>query len=223
MNKNTMGKFGAVCSVIVGFAYFIIGGIQIFLPPDQTCDCADRFWLSYLNFPLGLTAQYVAFALTGLLGMAVVMAISDTVRSEDVAWVRWTRTLALIGFALTAIDNFHALDLNYAKAFEYVNTLGAKAPLSIPGALSGLDVNGWFRFGAIGLWVLAVNLLALRSSAWPKRLAYVGIAAALAYFLLLVSNVFDLAGLTLISAGVGGIILGPIWYIWLGLRLYDAA
>jgi hypothetical protein len=218
-----MGKLGAVSSIIVGFAYFIIGGIQVFLPPDQTCNCADRFWLSFLNFPRGLTAQYAAFALTGLLGIATVMAISETVQREESPWVRWTRSLALLGFALTAIDNFHALDLNYQKAFEYVNTLGAQAPLSVPGSMAGLDVNGWFRFGAIGLWVLAVNLLALRNAAWPKLLAYVGIAGAVAYILVLVSNVFGLSGLTLAAAGIGGILLGPIWYIWMGFRMYDAA
>jgi hypothetical protein len=220
MNKNTMGKFGAVCSVLVGVSYFVIGVIQVLLPPDQTCNCAEKFWLSYLNYPVGLTAQYIAFALSGLLGMAAVTAISDTLRSQDTDWVRWTRTLALIGFALTAIDNFHALDLNYAKASAYVNALGAQAPLSIPGALSGLDVNGWFRFGAIGVWVLAVNLLALRSNVWPKTLAYVGIGVAVAYFIILASNVFGLASLTLIGAGLGGIILAPIWYIWTGLKLY---
>jgi hypothetical protein len=128
-----------------------------------------------------------------------------------------------MGFALTAIDNFHALDLNYDKAFAYVNTLGAKEPLSIPGSLTGLDVNGWFRFGAIGLWLLAVNLLALRTGAWPKLLAYVGIAGAVAYFLVLAGNTFGPDALILIGAGAGGIILGPIWYIWMGLRLYDAA
>lgn len=201
------------------FLIFIIGVIQLLLPPDQTCDCPDKFWLSYLNHPFGLNAQYVAYALGGLLGIAAVMAISDTVRSADTGWIRWTSILAIVGFALTAIDNFHDLDLNYAKAFDYVNALAAKPPLTIPGALEGLDANGWFRFGAVGLWVLAVSLFAIRNAAWPKPLAYVGIAAAIAYFVILASDVFSLPTLTLIGAGLGGIILGPIWYIWMGLTL----
>ncbi|MEO8354772.1 MAG: hypothetical protein ABI621_02555 [Chloroflexota bacterium] len=223
MNKNVVNRLGAIFSVLVGVSYLIIGVIQLLLPADQTCDCADLFWLSYLNEPFGLTVQYAAFALTGILGIQVVMAVSDAIRADDVGWLRWTRNLAMIGFALTAIDNFHALDINRAKAFAFVNTLGAKAPLSIPGAMSGLDVNGWFRFGAIGLWVLVVSLLVLRSSAWPKALAYVGIALAVAYFLILASGIFELSGLTLIGAGIGGIILAPIWYIWMGLRLSDSS
>lgn len=219
MNKNVVNRLGAICSVLVGVSYLIIGVIQLLLPPEQTCNCADQFWLSYLNEPFGLTIQYAAFALTGLLGIQVVMAISDAIRSDDMGWLRWTRNLAIIGFALTAIDNFHAIDLNQAKAFAFVNTLGAQAPLSIPGAMSGLDVNGWFRFGAIGLWVLVVSLLAIRSAAWPKALSYVGIALAAAYFLILASGIFGSTGLTLIGAGLGGIILAPIWYIWMGLRL----
>ena len=89
MNKNTMGRFGAVSSIIVGIAYLVIGLIQVRLPAEQTCDCADLFWLSYLNFPVGLNTQYAAFALTGLLGMAVVMAVSDSIRSETAGWVNW--------------------------------------------------------------------------------------------------------------------------------------
>jgi hypothetical protein len=223
VNKNnTMGKLGGVCSILVGVSYFVIGVIQLLLPPDQTCDCADKFWLSYLNHPFGLDAQYIAFALGGLLGVAAVMAISDTVSSENVGWIRWTSILAIVGFALTAIDNFHALDINYAKADAYVNALGARPPLAIPGALEGIDVNGWFRFGAIGLWVLAVSLLAIRSNTWPRLLAYIGIAAGIAYFIILASDIFSIAILTLIGAGLGGIILAPIWYIWSGLRLYEA-
>ena len=92
----------------------------------------------------------------------------------------------------------------------------------MPGALQGLDPQGWFRFGAVGLWILVASLLALRGGTWPKPLAYLGIVGAIVYSLAVVAQVVQTQPLLVILAGVGGVVLLPIWYIWLGLRLRQA-
>jgi hypothetical protein len=68
-----------------------------------------------------------------------------------------------------------------------------------------------------------VSLLELRSGTWPKLLAYVGVATAIAYFLIVVGLALNLATLLEIAAGVGGVILAPIWFIWMGLKLRRAS
>ena len=160
------------------------------------------------------------------MGIAAVLAISESVRFANEGWVRWTSTLALIGFAATAISFFRFIALDPARAAAYVTGNAAtKAALTTPGALAGLDPQGWLRFGVVGLWILAVDLLALHGGAWPKPLAYVGIATAIGYWLILASHIVQVPTqlLRTIIVGVCGLILPPLWYIWLGLRLRQAS
>lgn len=54
----------------------------------------------------------------------------------------------------------------------------------------------------------------------PTGLAYVGLAGGIAYVIGLAETTLQqLPILTVIAAGLGGIILAPIWYIWTGLIL----
>lgn len=224
MKDNTLAKLGGTCSIFVGVSYVLIGITQVQLPPDQLCGCSpEKFLPSFAQNPTLLLVQYWAFALGALLAIAAVLAISDTVRSANEGWVRWTSNLAIIGFAVTAIDFFRQMALIPLSAAAYVQgDATIKAALTVPSAIAPLDFNGWLGFGAVGLWVLVVSLLALRGGTWPKILAYVGIAVSIAYFLVVVSNVLNLATLLDIVAGVGGVILAPIWFIWMGLNLRRA-
>jgi hypothetical protein len=70
---------------------------------------------------------------------------------------------------------------------------------------------------------LVVSLLALRDGTGPKRLAYLGIAVAIAAWLVVAAEVSQGQFLIANVGGVGGVILVPIWYIWHGLRLRKAA
>jgi hypothetical protein len=52
--------------------------------------------------------------------------------------------------------------------------------------------------------------------------AWVGIITAAMYWLVVASNVLEIPLLTVIAAGLGGIVLAPIWYIWAGLLLWHS-
>jgi hypothetical protein len=68
--------------------------------------------------------------------------------------------------------------------------------------------------------MLVVSVLALRARSWPKALAYLGIAGAVGYFMAVASAVVPNAmGIILIVAGLGALVVGPLWYIWMGLVL----
>ena len=117
------------------------------------------------------------------------------------------------------------MTLDPARAAAYVQgDAAAKAALTVPGALQGLDPQAWLRFGAVGFWVLVVSLLALRSGTWPKPLASLGIAVTIGNWLIVTFNVVQLPPQLgrAIFVGVSVVILPPAWYIWLGLRLRQA-
>jgi uncharacterized protein DUF4386 len=220
MKDNTLGKLGGNCSILLGILYLVIGITYLLLPADQKQTSAtDKFLLSFAQNPTTQMLQFWEFALSGLIGIAVVLAVSESVRSANEGWVRWTSTLAVIGFAVVAISNFRNIAFQPGRATAYLKGDAVTKTVIELGGPFGLDPQGWLGFGAVGLWVLVVSLLALRAGTWPKLLTYIGIATAIAYWLIIAGFVSNQETLFTIGAALGGIVLAPIWYIWAGLRL----
>ena len=220
MKNNSLSKLGGNCSILLGILYLVIGITYMLLPADQKQTSAvDKFLPSLAENPTTQIIQWWGFALSGLVAIAVVLAVSESVRSENEGWVRWTSNLAILGFAVVAINNFRNIAFQPGLAGAYVEgDAVTKTVIELSGPFS-LDPHGWLGFGTVGLWVLVVSLLALRTGAWPKLLTYVGIATAVAYWLIVAGFVLNQEILFTIGAAVGGIILAPIWYIWAGLQL----
>jgi len=224
MKDNTLSKLGGTCSILAGVTILVAAVVYLLLPPElqDACGCPEKFLASAAQNPVLRIAEYAPIALYSLLAIAAVLAISESVRSTNEGWVRWTSTLAIIGLAVNAIVAFQHVALDSANAAAYMQGDAAvKAALTVPGALESLDPQAWLRYGAFGLWALVVSLLALRGNIWPKSLAYVGIGVAIAAWLVVAGEVFQGQSLIALIAGVASILV-PIWYIWLGLRLRKA-
>jgi hypothetical protein len=226
MKDNTLNKLGGTCSILTGVTIVVTAALYILLPAEQqdACGCPEKFLVSMAQSPTVYTVEEGLFSLSSLLAIAAVLAISENVRSTHEGWVRWTSNLAIIGQAVNTIESLHRMAFDPLKAAAYVKGDAAvKAALTVPGAVQGLfDPQGWLRLGAVGLWVLVISLLALRGGTWPKLLAYMGIGGGIAYILVVFGQVLQLQWLIAIIAGIGGVILIPIWYIWLGVRLRKA-
>lgn len=82
-----------------------------------------------------------------------------------------------------------------------------------------IDPHMWLSFGLVGVWVLTISWLLLRKKVLPRAFGSIGIAIFVFYFLIEVGTVFKSEFLISASAGLGAIILAPIWYIWLGIIL----
>jgi hypothetical protein len=223
MKDNSLSRLGGVCSILVGISYIVAGVSYLLMPAEQTAlgDPA-AFLSSYAQDPTMSTLNDWAFALGAILALAAVLAISERVRSLHEGWVRWTSTLALVGFAVTAIHYFRNMALYPGRAAAYVaGDAATKAAIAANQSMMDLDPNGWLMYGGIGLWLLVVNLLALRGNNWPKPLAYVGFAGAIGYWFVVTGYVLQIETLVAIAAAAA-VLLGPIWYIWAGLVLRRA-
>jgi uncharacterized protein DUF4386 len=223
MKDNTLSKLGGTCSILTGVTIVVTAVLYLLLPAEQqdACGCPEKFLVSMAQSPTLYIVEEGLFGLSSLLAIAAVLAISESVRSAHEGWMRWTSNLAIIGQAVNTIEALHRMVFDPLKAAAYMKGDAAvKAALTVPGAVQGLfDPQGWLRLGAVGLWVLVVSLLALRGGPWPRPLAYVGIGGGIAYVLVVFGQAFQIQLLIAIVAGVGGVILIPLWYIWLGLRL----
>jgi hypothetical protein len=230
MKDTTLSKLGGACSILAAVTLIAVAVLLPLLPAEQqqdpnTCGCADKYLTSLAHNSTLYIAGLGVLALYCLLAIAAVLAISASVRAVNDGWARWSSTLAIIGLAVNAIDALRRAALDPASAAAYVQGDAAvKAALTVPSAFLGLDPQGWLKFGAFGFWVLIVSLLALRGGTWPKLLAFVGIGVALASWLVVVTTVTQTQSQSLLAIPgvIGLVILAPIWYIWLGLRLLRA-
>ena len=217
---KSMAKFGGICAILAGIA-FIVVGVSYLLQPEvqQTGVDIDEFLKSVAEGHTVLMVFYWAFALASLFMIGAVMAISELVRPACEGCIRWTSTLAIIGYAVAAVafllfqDHTPKLAAGYMAADE-----SARAALVAMGIRS-LDPDYWMGFGTVALWVLTVNWLVLRGGQFAKGLAFIGLLAGIAYALVVAGGVLEVPVLIAISAGLGGIIFGPIWLIWIGFVL----
>jgi hypothetical protein len=225
MKDNMLSNLGGTCSILIGVLYVV--AVVVYLgSPAELQDAAGippgKFFETLAQNPTPYIVPLGISVLNSLLTIAVILAISESVRAANEGWVRWTSTLAIIGSAVNAVEFLNRITLHPARAAAYVNGDAAvKAALTVPGALQGLDPQAWLRWGAVGVWILVISFLALRSGTWPKPLAYVGIGLAIAYCLVVATNLLQIQFFTAIVGGTL-VALALVWYIWLGLRLRRA-
>ena len=220
MKNNKLSKFGGICSILVGISYIVIGITFLLGPVEQRPGAnSAEFLISFAQNPLMSILMYWAFALSAVFAIAAVLAVSEMVLPLSEGWVRWTKNLAIIGFTVTALGNFRSLAYYPTMAATYATgDAMTKAAIEASQYVFDLDPNGWLIFGGVGLWFLVVNLLALSENSWPKILSYVGIAGAIAYWLVVAGYVFQMYILISVAAAAS-IVVAPIWYIWAGLTL----
>jgi hypothetical protein len=224
MKNKSLNQLGGICAILVGISYVVVGITHLLIPAEQKTGADPAVFLtSFAQSPTMAILEWWALALGAVLALAVVPAISEKVRSANEGWVRWTGTLATVGFAFTALQYFRYLAIYPTRAATYMAAdTATKAAMAANQPIVSLDPQGWLTYGAVGLWFLVVNLLALRNNLWPRLLAYMGIIAAILYWFVVAGFVLQTEILIAIAAA-GAVIIGPIWYIWAGLMLRRAS
>lgn len=228
MNDNSLSRLGGICCIVLGALYVLFFQVEPGMQAMVAASEYSEYWKDVAQNPPVHVLFSLVPALVGILGLVTVPAISQLVRTENEGWVRWVSSLALLGYAVQAIGSFRALALGPGMAEAYLAGDAATQKLIEATSLS-LDPQGWLTLGGVGLWLLVINLLALRAGAWPKVLAYLGIACAILYWLVLAGALagavlgFTITTMVVLGvAGQGGAVVAPVWFIWTGLRLRKA-
>jgi hypothetical protein len=211
-----------IFAVLAALSYWIIGATHFLMPKAQlhfaTGIKAD-FFKSLASESTAFQVHYWVFAVSSLLVMVVVLGLKDILKTRRSLWLRFTEVLAVTGLALTAID--FVLMQNYALrlAKEFANLDAAAQTVISTIGLPHLDPQGLFGFGFTGLWLGTVNLIMIRARQIPKWLAISGLLGAFLNEGVFLGTLFHQPVLIDLAVGIGGIIVGPIWLIWLGIRL----
>lgn len=220
MKDNSLNKLGGICAILAGISIAVAGFAYILMPTEQqTWKDPGAYLSSFAQNPTFAKVEYWANALGAVFALAMVLAISERIRPVNEGWVRWAAILAILGYAVLAVQYFRELALIPGRAAAYVESdSGIREAIAANQYLILLDPYGWMTFGAIGSWFLVVNVLALRLKSWPKPLAYIGIVGAMAYWLVVVGTSLHIDAFVTIAAAAG-VIVGPIWSLWAGLSL----
>ncbi len=222
--KNNHTRFGAICAFLVGISYIAIGILYFILRSrgQVSYDSLDGFLTSVSDGSGLLQLYYWIFAVGALLAIAVVQAVSDRVQSGHESSIRWLAMLATIGFAVHAASYLILQDHSPKLAELYVAADESARTAIVALGVRSLDPDGLMGFGLVGLWILVVSWLAIKGGHFPKILAIIGILGGILYILVAAGFILDHTMLIAISAGLGGIVIAPIWYIWIGFVLMGA-
>jgi hypothetical protein len=224
MNKS-LSRVGGACAILLGLSYIVVAIAYLALPSAQGVLWLSKpadFLQSFHQKQTALVIEYLAFIVGAVFAFGAIPAIQAHVSPEDEGWIRWASNLAYLSFAVLILNIFRLLVLLPSTASSYVAGDPATQQTIVQNfnRLS-LDPQGWMAFGGAALWVLVVSLEGIRQSRLPSLLVLDGLAVAILYAFVIAGILFNVTGLVEFAAVVGGIVLGPIWYIWFGIRLFE--
>jgi len=213
-------RIGGACAIVVGLSYVFVGITYLLLPNEQRPEATSAAFLSsYAANPTFARLINWETAFGALFAVGAVTAITELVREAGPGLARWTGNLAIIGFAATALSGFRALAVQPLMASSFVAAdASAKAAIAA-NSNPNLDPDGWLAFGVVGVWAIVTSMLALRANTLPRLIAYLGFAVGVLYLFVVAGNVTHTETLIAVAAGVGGVIVAPIWFVGIGLAL----
>lgn len=215
-------SFGALATMLVGFCYVAFAIAFAMLPPDlqPLATPPEQFLPATTRHDLTLAIGRAAFVLANVFALAAIPAIGSRIRRPGDELLRWTETLAYLGFAVNIVTELRRADLLPRIGDVYTHADPAVRPaVALMEKMTPLEPFGLLGFGAIGAWVLASSALGLRRAVGPRALGILGISLAIGYWIVLVGFATSNALLIQIGAGIGGALIGPVWYLWHGMTL----
>ena len=166
------------------------------------------------NPPLGALLSGLFLLLFGLTSTAALTAVYEHLRDLAGPFALWAFLLALVGGLGAAIHGGYDLAVALHPP--------AAPNVDLP---SEIDPRGLLTFGVGGVGLLALSALIARQARWPRGLAYLGYASAVLLLVLYLGRLIILdptSPIIVVPALLNGFILGPAWYLWLGLVLWRA-
>jgi hypothetical protein len=219
-----MARVGGICSLAAG-AIFLASGVAFYASQVGRFDWSSVASISnYLQTspaagPLW-TAVNGGAAVAAFLAIAGVLGLADRLHAADPGLVRWTSTLAVVGYAILAVTNLADLYQIRRLAASYPSLdASARAAIEAIGT-STLDPSLALRFIALGPWFLTAGWVALRTQVLPRTLAHLGIVAGGGALLAAAAGLLDLPGIPLaLAVGAVAVVVHPIWLIGVGMAL----
>ena len=216
MKNDSVTTFGGWCGILIGMVTVLTGVAVLLLPADQQLGSPGARQLpSIAANPTMLILVHIGFTLVAVLGFGFIPALSNWVRGETDGLLRWTSSLAYLGYAVWAIASVNTISRlpRVAEAFV-AGDASTKAAL-VADWRSSMDPYALWSFGGVGLFILVASWLALRGGRFAPWHSYLGVAVGILFLLVPIAFIFRITFLFTLVDVLGGI-LSAIWYFWSG-------
>jgi hypothetical protein len=193
VDSAAFDRFAGLCAVLAGFGSLLYAVSFVILKSGA---------LSALFLLLG-----------GLLTTVLFASLYSRLRAVSAPFALWAFLLALIGQLGAVIHGGY--DLANALNPQPVSAQLASLP-------SAIDPRGLLTFGLTGIGLLVIARLMGLGQLFPRALSSLGYLLAILLIALYLGRLILLNPanpLLLGTALLSGFIVGPLWYIWLGLVL----
>jgi hypothetical protein len=222
MSDRTFQKVAGIAAVLVAVTALLYGIVFLFfVPPEQKGDVATTL-RSLAENPAG--TQLVNLLLAIGAGAASVAIVAIYLRTSDGqrGLALWSLGLGLAYSTLTLIHGIYVVFLVPVLSELHVKGDAAQqAAAVVVGSLpSAIDPSSFVKFFLSAVWLLVVGWLMLRSEYFPRALAYLALAAGLGEILLFVGTVTGTLFLILATGVPGTVLIGPLFWIWVGFTLW---
>ena len=223
MSENRTSNLGGNCAIAAAIAYIVVGITFFNLPQIQRGSSGrnqvTEYFTSVASDSFLLQLQYWSFSFAALMGLAVIIAANRKFRDLSEDFIDWASVVGLIGNGIMCTNFVRFVDIIPQRAQFFVEA-GEQMQISMLGANPlTLDPTGILGFGFVGFWFFVLNYFAKNSETFPNILAYIGMIGGILHIFVAIGNIIDQQILISIAAGLGGIVLGPIWLIWFGMTL----
>ncbi len=226
MNESTsvtrFHRFGGGAAICLAVLTALAAVAYALLPAEQRLGVPGRQLLpSFAANPMPLQLEMGLLTLMGVVGLAVVRPIRRLLSRDD-PWLRWASMLAIVGYAIGAVGNSLVMGRlpGIANAFVAADDAG-KGVIAVFWRTT-LDPFGLWSFGAVGVWLLVVGIVAWRSRGLSRFGAYLAIAAGVAHVAIPVVLLLSASSALAILAPVAAVVM-VAWFAWVGLLLWRRA
>jgi hypothetical protein len=205
--------FGAICSILAGLLYIGMVTLFIVVPVGANAVVDHHHYANILN------VGHFLLAFLGLAGLAAVPALTERVSINPSSFLSFTRTVAMIGFALMSVNNFRQTGLDHPLAHEAMMKGGDVLDTVVIGwaGFVELSPDGWLDFGGVGLWIIALSFTALRMGTVYRKVSVLGLVAGVCLLLTVLGNAIGFQPLVVMGIGIGGLTVIPAWFVTNGI------
>ena len=211
-----MNRAAAFLAFACGLAY-AAAGVSFFFDPSNAAPAGSaEYWRVLSTQAPARQAFLLSFALAATFALGLVQPLRQTAALDSAAG-RWLATLAMLGYAVSAVSYFRLLGAEARRAAAY-SAGDAAVQQAIASFSLVLDPQGWLGFAATGAFIVVVNGALWRQRIWPRWHCGLGVAVGLAYLTAWLGLLTGQGTLVKIAAAVGAIVLGPLWWFAAGWR-----
>jgi hypothetical protein len=202
MNRS-FTRFGGLSAIIVGILSLLYAVFYLVITRQSEM--------------AGALGSWIILAASGIFSSAALVALYERLRPSSEGFALWGLALGLFSsFATLMHGAYQALLLialpsaggNQQAAIELVRM--------VP---SPIDPAGLGTFGLIGLASLVTGMIIVIGGRLPRALGYLAIVNAVLLIVLFFASAANAQTLILISGGLTSVLVGPIYWIWLGREL----